>query len=295
MRQTRFLPLSAVLLALVSAGAYAQEEEPRFGGNPMFARPFQYMDQDGPGVLIITPLSDASTRLSFQQIRVTLEQNNRRYTGAGVYHSFTDDSANLPPFALVAFTLVSSSGRSFFFQGRIAPVHGYTGDGTYFPVDAPQTLIQWHIRSTPPTTGPIIDSTPALRDYWARIAFSEAVGGVYYATYNTFEGAVSTATWSDSLPADGSYQVEVFIPRQPSTSAVPRTTRAVYQIYQDGAAGVALRTVNQQVSASGWVSLGSFNFRGSYRIVLTDETGEARGTRSVVANAVRLTPVTGTP
>jgi hypothetical protein len=35
-----------------------------------------------------------------------------------------------------------------------------------------------------------------------------------------------------------------------------------------------------------------FEFDGSYRIVLTDETGEARATRSVVANAVRLTPVT---
>jgi hypothetical protein len=95
----------------------------------MFARPFQYTDQDGPGVLIITPLSDASTRLSFQQIRVTLEQNNRRFTGAGVYHSFSDDSANLPPFALVAFTLVNSAGRSFFFQGRIAPVNGWTRRG----------------------------------------------------------------------------------------------------------------------------------------------------------------------
>jgi hypothetical protein len=195
----------------------------------------------------------------------------------------------------VAFTLVNSAGRSFFFQGRIAPVNGYTGDGTYFPIDAPQTIVPWQIQSTPPTTGPIVNSTPTLRDYWARIAFSDAVGGVYYATYNTFQGAVSTATWSDSLPADGNYQVEVFLPRQPSTGMVPRTSRAVYQIYQDGAAGVALRTVNQQASGSGWVSLGSFNFRGGYRIVLTDETGEARATRSVVANAVRLTPVTGTP
>ena len=132
---------------------------------------------------------------------------------------------------------------------------------------------------------------PYGRSHTVRITFSEAVGGVYYATYNTVSAPVSTATWSGPLPANGSYKVEVFIPRQPSSSSVPRTNRAVYQIATDGPAGQVIRTANQQVSSSQWIELGTFSFNGSYRIVLTDETGEARATRSVVANAVRLTPV----
>jgi hypothetical protein len=78
-------------------------------------------------------LSDASTRLSFQQIQVTLDQNGRHYVGAGVYHSFSDDGANLTPFTLVSFTLESASGRSYFFQGRIAPVNSLHGGGHLLP------------------------------------------------------------------------------------------------------------------------------------------------------------------
>jgi hypothetical protein len=267
------------------------QDDPRFGGIPMFARPFQYIDPDGPGTLTITPLSADSTRLSFQQIRVTLEQDSRRYVGAGVYHAFPDDGADLPPFTLVAFTLTNASGRSFFFQGRIVPVNGYTGEGTYFPVDAPLNTISWQVRSAP-VAEVIVNSTPALRDWWSRIAFSEAVGGVYYATYNRSQGAESAATWSGSLPSSNLYKLEVFIPRQQSLSSVPRTNRAVYQIVTDGPSGQVLRTVNQQVNASQWVELGTFSFENGYRVILTDETGEPRGTRGVVANAIRLTPVT---
>jgi hypothetical protein len=290
MRITHVLALSLVLTALVPLAAQAQGD-PRFGGIPMFSQPFQYSDPEGPGTLTITPFSDASTRLSYQQIRVTLDQNGRHYVGAGVYHAFSDDGANLPPFTLVSFTLESASGRSYFFQGRIAPVNGYSGEGTYFPIDAPQTTISWRIQ-TSATPQPVVSSTPALVEGWSRITFSEAVGGVYYATYNTLRGPVSTATWSGALPASGSYKVEIFIPRQPSTGSVPRTNRAVYQIDTGGPEGQVLRTASQQVVSSQWIELGTFTLNGSYRIVLTDETGEPRGTRSVVANAVRLTAVT---
>ena len=289
MRTTHALALSLVLTALVPLTAHAQVD-PRFGGIPIFSQPFQYSDPEGPGTMTITPLSDATTRLSFQQIRVTLDQNGRRYVGAGVYHSFSDDLANLPPFTLVSFTLESASGRSYFFQGRIAPVNGYTGEGTYFPIDAPQATVTWRIQSgLQPQL--VVNSTPVLVDGWSRLTFSEAVGGVYYATYNTLKGAVSTATWSGTLPASGSYKVEVFVPRQPSSSMVLRTGRAVYQIATAGPEGQVLRTASQQVSSSQWINLGTFTFSGSYRIVLTDETGEPRATRSVVANAVRLTLV----
>jgi hypothetical protein len=290
MRATHALALGLALTALVPIAAQAQVD-PRFGGIPMFSQPFQYSDREGPGTLTITPLSDASTRLSYQPIRVTLDQSGRHYVGAGAYHAFSDDGADLPPFALVSFTLESASGRSYFFQGRIAPVNGYTGEGTYYPIDAPQAAVTWRIQ-TAAVTESLVNATPALVDYWSRLTFAEAVGGVYWATYNTLQGAVSRATWSGTLPASGNYRVEVFIPRQVGTGMVPRTNRAVYQIATGGPAGQVLRTVNQQVGSSQWIDLGTFSFTGSYRIVLTDETGEPRATRSVVANAVRLTPVT---
>jgi hypothetical protein len=290
MRCVRVWTVCAAVFLLLPAVARAQVD-PRFGGIPIFAQPFQYTDPDGPGTLTITPLSVDSTRLSFQQIRVTLEQGSRRFVGAGVYHAFPDDSADLPPFTLVAFTLTNSAGRSFFFQGRIVPVNGYTGEGTYFPVDAPQNTVSWRVQSAP-VAGVVVNSAPALRDWWSRVAFSEAVGGVYFATYNRSQAVASSATWSGSLPSSSPYRLEVFIPRQQSLSSVPRTNRAVYQIVTDGPSSQVLRTVNQQVNASQWVELGTFHFANGYRVILTDATGEPSSTRAVVANAIRLTPVT---
>ena len=93
------------------------------------------------------------------------------------------------------------------------------------------------------------------------------------------------------MPAPGRYRLEAFIPRQPSPGTVPRTNRAVYQIFPQGTGVGSFSVVNQQVSASQWVSLGVFTFQGSYRVMLADATGEPQATRSVVANAIRLTPV----
>jgi hypothetical protein len=102
---------------------------------------------------------------------------------------------------------------------------------------------------------------------------------------------VSIATWTGSVPVAGRYQLEVFIPRQLTPGSAPRTNRAVYQIFPQGTGIGSFSTVNQQVSASQWVSLGVFNFQGNYRVMLTDATGEPHTSRSVVANAIRLTPV----
>jgi hypothetical protein len=49
--------------------------------------------------------------------------------------------------------------------------------------------------------------------------------------------------------------------------------------------------VNQQVGVSQWVSLGVFNFQGSYRVMLRNATSGPHASRSVVANAIRLTPI----
>jgi hypothetical protein len=284
MKRILSLALAAVAIALLPVRSLAQ-------GTNFFAQPFQYSDPSGTGVLTVTPLSAASTRLSFQPVQVTLNQNSIFSIGSGVYHAFSDDGADLPPFALLAFTLVDPSGNARFFQGTLAPVSGYTGEGTHHPVTSPQATTPWRVQSTQvPPQNVLTNSAPVLNQGWYQNSFAEAIGGVYYATYNTFQGAVSTATWTGNIPTPGNYQLEVFIPRQPFPGSVPRTNRATYQIYPQGFSGVALRTVNQQVTTSQWVPLGTFMFQGSYRIVLTDQTAEPLATRGVVANAIRLTP-----
>ena len=45
---------------------------------------------------------------------------------------------------------------------------------------------------------------------------------------------------------------------------------------------------SQQLGQSQWVTLGTFPFRpGTFEVRLTDETGEPRGTKIVVADAIR--------
>jgi hypothetical protein len=308
MRTALRLALAAAAVALLPLGAFAQ-------GSSIFARPFQYSDANGTGTLTVSLTNQSSTRLTFQPIQVTLVQGGNLWVGSGVYHAFSDDTANLPANALLAFTAVDRSGSTRFFQATLTPGaglptaptvglptipqgSGYSGIGTHHAPTAPQAAVAWRIQSSSvPSPGAIVNSAPLLTNGWYRNSLAEAMGGLYYSTFNTFQSLVSTATWTGSVPAPGSYQLEVFIPRQPSPGAAPRTGRAAYQIFPQpgtggaGGGGASVRVVNQQVSTSQWVPLGVFNFQGSYRVVLTDSTGEAHATRSVVANAIRLTPV----
>jgi hypothetical protein len=284
------LALTTAMVALVSLSAYAQA--PNF-----FAQPFNYTDSNGMGTLTITPLNNDTTRSRFQPVSAVLVQNNVRSTGSGVYHYLGDDDPNLPPFVLLSFTLVDPQGNTRVYQGTLAALNGFGGSGTYWPVNSPQTPSQWQAQSIPPMPGPtpIVNSNPSLNQGWASRSFSEAIGGVYFATFNTQTTPQSTATWEGTLPAAGNYTVEVFLPRPRPGTTVPRTQSATYQIQLGGVANPATKQISQAVTTSQWVSLGSFSFTTTYRIVLTDATGEPAGTRSVVANAVRLTPVTASP
>ena len=286
MRHVVRLALTAAAVALLPLGALAQGTATGF-----FAQPYRYSDVNGVGTLTVTPLNNASTRLTYQPVRVTLVQNNAYSVGSGVYHAFTDDNANLPPFALLSFALVNASGSSRFYQVTLAALNGYAGDGTSFPVTSPQTASTWHMQSVSAPPASIMNNTPALNNGWYMNSFAEAMGGTYFSTFNTFQSAVSTATWSGSISNPGNYQIEVFIPRQTNPYAAPRTNHAIYQIYLGGIVGVAVRTVNQQVATSQWISLGTFSLQGSYQVMLIDQTGEPQQTRSVVADAIRLTRV----
>jgi hypothetical protein len=279
----------AALVTLLPTNAHAQSI-------PAFAQPFQYTDRDGTGTLTITPVFEVSTGLGFQRIQATLEQGGRRFTGAGVYYLLNQNTSLQSPPVLLAFTLQDSFGRDYFFEGNLAASGtGFAGQGTYFPVGSPQTSIAWQIQSQGGGTGgePIVSSRPTLRGGWQQNAFSEAIGGTYFATFNTQSGVTSTATWTGTLPASGRYKLEVFLPRQ-RQGFTPRTERASYSLGSADPQAHALPRISQNVTTSQWVELGTFNFGNSFQVMLTDETGEPRLTRSVVANAIRLTPVSGT-
>src|SRR5262249_34123987 len=126
---------------------------------------------------------------------------------------------------------------------------------------------------------------------WHANSFEEAIGGVYYSTRNTFQSADATATWSGSVPSPGNYRIEAFIPRQASAELLPRTSHALYQVCAGASEGPGLRVVDQQVATSQWVTLEICSLQESYQVTLSDQTGEPQQTRSVVADAVRLTRV----
>lgn len=146
----------------------------------------------------------------------------------------------------------------------------------------------------PPPQQPknVVSDAPQFTDFWAAIRSGtpHSIGGTYYYTYNSQQGAFSTATWNATLnvPQGTICKVEAHIPG--SSAPQNRTARARYQISNIGIVGVSEVVISQQLAQSQWVTLGTFPFReGNFSVRLTDETGEPRGSRIVVADAVRWT------
>jgi hypothetical protein len=283
MRPFLLLALSACWAAFLAPSSWAQ-------GNALFSQAFTYVDSQGTGTLRLTAVNSGSTR-PLLPLTAVLDQNGTQYSGTGVYSAFVQPGSALPSVTYLAFTLADRSGRSYFYEGNIDA--NASGGGTYWLTSNPGQTSNWRISrsSSIPIPGSIVDSKPQLTQGWTRNTFSEAIGGVYYGTYNTFQGVEDTATWTGNVPRDGSYRVEVYIPKQTNPGFTPRTRRARYQIFEGPFGSERTAQLDQDVAQPGWVLLGTYSFRGSYRILLTDETGEQKGTRSVVANAVRLTPV----
>jgi hypothetical protein len=278
----------ATLVTLLPLNAHAQMI-------PAFEQPFQYTDRNGPGTLTITPVYEAGIGMGFQSIQATLERGGQRFSGAGVYIRLTTEELGIqPPPVLLAFTLLDTQGRSFFFEGHVSETAtGFTGQGTYFPVTAPRTVTAWRIESQRQQREPIVSSRPTLRGGWLQYAFAEAIGGTYFATFNRQTGVTSTATWTGTLPSAGRYRLEVFIPRQ-RQGFTPRTERATYRLGGADPQAQALPRISQNVATSQWVDLGVYSFGTTFEVTLTDETGEPALSRSVVANAIRLTPAGAT-
>ena len=146
--------------------------------------------------------------------------------------------------------------------------------------------------SPPPTQKNVVDDNPQLAQFWGTIRSGtpHSIGGIYYYTYNSQQGAFSTATWHANLdvPVGTQCKVDAFIPG--SSQPQNRTAQAQYEITNIGVVGRSVVTISQQLTTSQWVTLGVFPFRaGAFSVRLTDETGEPNASRVIVADAVRWT------
>jgi uncharacterized protein YkwD len=119
----------------------------------------------------------------------------------------------------------------------------------------------------------------------------------YYWAVNTNQDPAATAAWSLNVPQSGrTYALQVFIPAPSLQESRPRTHQAIYEIRPPGG-GVIRFFLDQAVTTSQWfrvpAAFFAFDRPGTYQLILSGRTGDAPGTRVVVASAVRLVPVSG--
>jgi hypothetical protein len=102
---------------------------------------FTYRDADGPGRLDLLDLGpDEAT--GGRQIKINLSQNGVNYIGSGI----TLPLQSTPPFTtLIAFSLVSPGGMSYFFQGKLISGITLSGQGTYHQTGFPASSATWSI------------------------------------------------------------------------------------------------------------------------------------------------------
>ncbi|MBN1886354.1 MAG: hypothetical protein JW850_00125 [Thermoflexales bacterium] len=147
--------------------------------------------------------------------------------------------------------------------------------------------LSWASSGTPPAGGVTVDDTDpgfvkgGSASGWRTV--QEGYGGSLTWTRNN-DAAHSNYNWARWYPelAAGTYEVLAFIPERYTT-----TSNAVYWISH--ADGYTRRVVDQSISGSQWVSLGSYRFRGTRDdyVSLNDITGERRLTRLIAFDAVR--------
>jgi murein DD-endopeptidase MepM/ murein hydrolase activator NlpD len=113
-------------------------------------------------------------------------------------------------------------------------------------------------------------------------------GNGYHAHYrtNTTDSSVQ-ATWISTRTVSGIYKVYAFDPEQPPGVTTPQTQQAQYSVWTN--TGWQTRTINQSIYTNTWVLLGTFRIPAAQaQVVLSANTGEAAGTRLVMADAIKF-------
>lgn len=138
--------------------------------------------------------------------------------------------------------------------------------------------------------------TSDCQDAWKRIPTN--LGSYAYLTLNAHDAVYSTnsGTWKPTLPQDGFYRVEAYIPgHDPVAWCVSGrtiysdTVDARYEIHHAG--GITTKGVSQRALANQWLDLGSYPFKagsGGY-VFLDDLTSEANFTSTISYSAMRFT------
>ncbi len=140
--------------------------------------------------------------------------------------------------------------------------------------------------------GGIIDDGHACFDVGGTASYWRAVSGKGYGNdllwTHAFNGQNhdNNVVWRLDLARAGKYRIEAYVDRSVATSK-----QAKYRVRHNG-------TVDEvrldQSTATGWRSLGSFQFAkgGDQRVFLGDNSGEAASSqRKIVFDAIRVTPV----
>ena len=159
-------------------------------------------------------------------------------------------------------------------------------DAAAVTLDAPTTL-------DPPYTAD-------CQDAWKRI--STNLGSNAYLTLNAHDAVYSSnsGTWTPTLPQDGFYRVEAYIPAHDpiewctSGSNPPRTINADtvdarYEIHHAG--GITTQSASQRAVSNQWLDLGSYPFKAgsSGYVFLDDLNSEPNFTSTISYSAMRFT------
>jgi Prealbumin-like fold domain len=141
MRHTIRLALAAVMLALTAPAGRAQGQPNLPSVAPVPPTTFTYRDADGPGRLDLFDLGpDDAT--GGRRIKISLTQNGVNYIGSGITLPL---DTRLPLPTLIAFSLVSPGGPSYFFQGKTISGITLSGQGTYHQTGFPENSATWSI------------------------------------------------------------------------------------------------------------------------------------------------------
>src|SRR5712692_201502 len=117
---------------------------------------FRYTDAQGQGSITFVDLGPDGVT-AFDLLRVNITQNGQSFNGSGIATPIP--GAVRPLTNLVTFTVTSSNGAAFFFEGKMGLGAEFQGQGTFHPVTDPTQTATWSLLfvpgTPPPTPGPI--------------------------------------------------------------------------------------------------------------------------------------------